>query len=161
MKIINETSYDTMTIRSILCAVHTKQSSWGRGRLKTWKHLRVYVTYIGKKNGDYVTGVAWYHGCQMILRVPRKSVDVNKFVLVARHELWHNYGIKHREFPVSVMHCEPENEANAEWTKEFIERFGPVMTETNHDQENEDPGVHSRGLGSAAGDVSPDTRHAL
>lgn len=135
MKLINKTDYDSRVIRSILCAVHTKQSSWGRGRLRSWGWLEITVTYTKPwawmrpraEDRIYVTGWATLTGCRMRLHVPREACPVDVFTLVVRHELWHSYGIEHPDMPPSVMSCDPKNETNAAWVAEFVERFGTSL----------------------------------
>jgi hypothetical protein len=94
MKIDNRTEYDTRLIRTMLCLVHKHDT---QGRLRTWKRLSVEIRYPRKGQGR--EGYAYYSGYNARLYVNSTGFDVERFLAVWRHELWHLHGIKHSDYP--------------------------------------------------------------
>lgn len=124
MKLINETKYDTRTLRSLVCAIHTFEANGGRGhRLRSWKRLTIRIAYAKKGNRRF-TGHAYYHGGYSHLSVPRGTVSVQHLAALWRHELWHLYGIRHCDYPESILYCRV-----SAWTAQWEERFGATLSE--------------------------------
>jgi hypothetical protein len=114
MRIINKTHYDTRTLRSIFCAVHSDMAT----KLDTWQHLYVTVVYSRRVarhtwNEDdrkidkhyesggptNMSGHASYNGYRMKLCIPRTQVNTLWLAKLFHHEILHNYGKRHREYP--------------------------------------------------------------
>lgn len=121
MRLVNQTNYDTRTLRSILTAVHNAET---RGRLATWERCKVVVAYGRKGNRKY-TGHAYFSGLKCHLSVPKGGLDVIQFAAVWRHELWHLCGVRnHGDYPSSIRYGRPSCVDHVDLT-----RFGASMAE--------------------------------
>jgi len=107
VRLDNRTHYDTAALRSLLCAVHTGEAGH-RGRLRTWDTLVVRIRYRRQGNRKY-TGHAFLNGRKSVLSVPRGQLDILEFAALWRHELWHLYGLRHRDYTPTVLYCKPES----------------------------------------------------
>ena len=124
MRLINQTPYPTRLLRSLICAVHTAEAKGGRGRrLPRWSRLTIKIAIRRAGNRDY-TGHAYLSGHYSHLSVPPGGLDVAAFAALWRHELWHLYGIRHGDFPESIMWCQPTAQTAA-----MVERFGATIPE--------------------------------
>lgn len=96
MRVVNQTSYDTRTMRKLLTAAYAavrkyeQPASW-------WRRLTVTIEY-GKRVTTETSGFAYLHGGPMTLRVPRAAASQQGFAETAAHELMHCYGYRHGEF---------------------------------------------------------------
>jgi hypothetical protein len=105
MKLNNQTRYDTQTLRRILVAVY-RDVARTRGPLDTWGRLTVtVVTANGERRNIPYGGNASFNGLRMRLRLPTPKFEVRRLVPLVRHELWHNYGVKHRDYPPGILDC--------------------------------------------------------
>lgn len=122
MRVINKTCYDTRLLRSVIVAVHNHEKD-KRGALRSWDRIRVTVTHsrssgdaaeplfvvIGddrlRRSGFGYTGRATLSGSRMTLCIPKRECRVADLIALVRHELWHSYGLRHRDFTPSVMQC--------------------------------------------------------
>ncbi len=102
MKLVNETRYDTRVLRALLTQVHNREAKI-RGRLRTWAHV-LTIRIVYERRGFY-TGRASYDGSRCLLRIPRGSFEAVSFAAIWRHELWHLYGIGHRDYTEAAMAC--------------------------------------------------------
>lgn len=102
MKLVNETRYPTREIRKIITAVHAEEAKI-RGKLRTWDSLRVTVKYSRRRR---YWGCASYSGYTMMLTLPGGGARVDELVALVQHELWHNYGIRHGDYPSTVRSCD-------------------------------------------------------
>jgi hypothetical protein len=117
MRVINKTRYDTRTLRSIFCAVHGDMAR----KLDTWQHLCVTIVYSRRRRRHRfneetqkiehyldsggptnMNGNAAYSGYRMRLRVPRTQVNTLWLAKLFHHEILHNYGKRHSEYPTHL-----------------------------------------------------------
>ncbi len=107
MKLTNYTNLDSQSLRSVICAVHTAEGKRRGKRLHTWnKDLTIDVVHSQERTGERgYSGYASIHGYFALLRIPHKSIPCNLHIFggLWRHELWHLYGIRHKDFPRSIM----------------------------------------------------------
>ena len=108
MRIDNLTSYSTLDLRRILTAVCREDSfkipEGALVRLVYAKTARIsgWAAY-GARNSHFdinrkrTSEKTRLHGCAMLLRVPRKDLDVERFIGVVRHEVGHWRGLKHSQ----------------------------------------------------------------
>jgi len=100
MKIIkNTSSFDTGKLRSLFSFIH-KQVAQDEGRLSYWKTLNIQVQ--NKRTGNSYSGRAylnkWGSGWDMFLSIS-DGISINSLSQLFAHELMHNYGYKHHQFP--------------------------------------------------------------
>ncbi len=136
MKIDNRTDYPTRRLRSLLCAVHNAQGK----KLPTWGRLVVEIGYRRRGDRPY-TGHAHLNGYFCRLTVPRPTIDVRadhpqydrikekeglavaKFCALWDHEILHLYGVRHRDFSSSRMHCKVTDRIRAMIPDGFPDRL--------------------------------------
>lgn len=123
MKLINDTSYPTRQLRSIIEAVHTKEGKGSKGRLVRWKRMKIRISYRRKGDRPY-TGYAYLNGFYCHMSVPRGGLNVAAFIALWRHEMWHLYGIRHDTMPKSIEYCRIND-----WVRELLPRFPEVLEE--------------------------------
>lgn len=97
MKIDNRTVYDTLALRTLICAAHDNLAK-DEGRLPQWGAVTVVVRYQ-RSNGRKL-GFAYYHGTRMELLVPRPSWAehhrrLDYWAAVIEHEIQHLRGYRH------------------------------------------------------------------
>lgn len=107
MKITNKTQYDTRTMSRVFRTVYTRvAASIGQNTPQFNRRLRkvldVEVKYI--RDGYGYSGRAG--GNWMILRIPRKELSIAKLAWLFDHEIRHNHGQDHRDYPQHMMHME-------------------------------------------------------
>lgn len=90
MKIVNETIYQTSDLRKILSRVAQDELD-----VQQRKRLTVRITYSRK---GQLTGYAYYHGRNALLRLPKppKPLDLPQLAHLIAHEFAHCRGMKHR-----------------------------------------------------------------
>jgi len=122
VRVVNETTYPTATLRKVLCAVHRNLAEY-EGRLAHWKGLTVTVVYSTDTRSS---GYAYYYG-DVRLRLPRhpgygqgergrawrkqlggeagveakfgrNRIEVTLLAALIHHELMHCYGYRHGQF---------------------------------------------------------------
>jgi len=110
MKIINETNWDTSTVRKLLSETLRRYSKV-EGRLPD-RFLEVEIV-----TGNY-SGWAFVHGRKMRLRIPRQEVESPKLAELFHHEMDHIMGYRHSQMPRSSS-IDPEK---YQWALEY-----PIM----------------------------------
>ena len=125
MKVVNKSGYDTRELRKIFHQVVRdllkKRPSWA----KDWKRYGAdYTVKVGnRRKDDFISGHA-YVGLEQIYEQAKRGgwvrshnlylsspadVSVAKLAATFEHELYHSFGVgDHRDFPPSVMDCNPE-----------------------------------------------------
>lgn len=123
----NGTSYPDVELKAVLQQVLEHHERWhGRRRVvrppgvgERWRSLVVvHVVYAKGSRSEHrhvhaergvcssYSGSAHLFGLKATLRVPRETCDAQSLAALWLHELWHLYGVNHRDFTQAVMHCE-------------------------------------------------------
>ena len=117
MKIRNTTDCDTAQLRTWLKRVvrevegslkHAHPLGWsptivGIRAANVLKHCDVWVRQ--RRVRDYATGRAHLSGHR--LRITIGSASLAHYLWIARHEVWHLFGVEHEHFPEAIMHLTP------------------------------------------------------
>lgn len=128
MKIENHTQYSTADLRKILQAccraedftvpsgalvrvVYARKA----GRISGWAAFGATNCHhdVNRKSVDPKTR---RQGCAMLLRIPRRNLNLERFVGVVRHEVGHWRGLRHVQMAGSLMHSSLFKMADHPWT---------------------------------------------
>tara|TARA_R110002012_G_scaffold199962_1_gene368918 strand:+ start:41 stop:862 length:822 start_codon:yes stop_codon:yes gene_type:complete len=131
MKIIKNTSgFDTVKLGSLFCFIHT-QVAKDEGRLSFWKTLNIQVQ---NKTTSTYSGRAylgkWGSGWDMFLSISDEISIVSLSQLFA-HELMHNYGYEHHQFPRHPLSKEQLEDIKANFDINDIRKVPRVKKRIN------------------------------
>ena len=131
MKIIKNTSgFDTGKLRSLFSFIHT-QVAKDEGRLSFWKTLNIQVQ---NKTTSTYSGRAylgkWGSGWDMFLSISDEISIVSLSQLFA-HELMHNYGYEHHQFPRHPLSKEQLEDIKANFDINDIRKVPRVKKRIN------------------------------
>ncbi len=164
MKIHNRTRYPTRVlgalIRRVVRDVAVTMSRFEPGELDTLpgRHTRAQVGPAAWQRRDAILsglaisivrlpgnevgygGWAYTSGHEAKLRIPGATMELDRFLALVRHEVWHLFGVGgHRAFPDAINRCAPE--PIRELYRDLLSKLGNQVVEEAPRAARRAPGV--------------------
>lgn len=96
MKIINESMWDTRSLRKLVTAVVNRFDKL-EGRKPEWRKS-AEITFMNSRGAHY-TGTGDLNGRKIVVRLPRREVRTDMLAALLEHQYSHNRGYTHKQMP--------------------------------------------------------------
>jgi len=96
MKIINESMWDTRSLRKLVTAVVNRFDKL-EGKKPEWRKS-AEITFLNSRGAHY-TGSGDLQGSKIVVRLPRREVRTDMLAALLEHQYSHNRGYTHKQMP--------------------------------------------------------------
>ncbi len=111
MKIINQSMWDTRSLRKLVTAVVNRFDKL-EGKKPEWRKS-AEITFLNSR-GNHYTGTGDVSGQKIVVRLPRKEIRPDMVAALLEHQYSHNRGYTHKQMPRNFS----RNVSQFEWALE-------------------------------------------